>query len=162
MKRDYEAATKQLGVVRRFRNPILESLNRLKDVGALPQETGTGTPGSAAAKSRPQSRRGPSTGANGMLKPGLSRSFEDRKPSPMASRSSSRGRGGSGKVQFTRQGSHDDIALSRSKGSEEGEGEGEEVDEMSREEAMVRRIWETREVFDRPMSAMGREGVEVG
>jgi hypothetical protein len=144
-------------VVRRFRNPILESLGRLRDAGTMPHGTGTVTPG-AATKSRPQSRRGLNTGANGVLKPVLSRSFEDKKPSPMASRSSSHGRGG--RIQFARQGSHEDIALSRSKGSEEGDGE-EEVDGMSKEEGMIRRIWETREVFDRPPSAMGRDIGEV-
>ena len=164
VKRDYEAATKQLSVVRRFRNPILEGLNRLKDLGTLPIDTGAVTPASmtpAAGVKRPPSRRGLSNGNisinGGVGAKGLSRSFEEKRTPPMVSRPSSRGRGaaGSGRVHFRRQGSHDDIGLSRSRGSYdedadavgEGSGEGEEDGSgLSAEEALLRRMWESREV----------------
>lgn len=91
-KVDYETGIKQLTVVRRFHNPITEGLNRLKAASALPADAGATTPGQA--KTRPQSRRGmASTTANGMAKEGVSRSAEDKKPSPLASRPNSRGRG---------------------------------------------------------------------
>jgi hypothetical protein len=95
------------------------------------------------------------------------------RPSPIQSRSSSRGRparstypfavgGGVGKVHPRRQGSHDDIGLSRSQGSYDGDGvDGEQGDGpaagkgglgesgVSAEEEMMRRMWESREVYDK-------------
>ena len=155
LKRDYEAAGKHLSVVRRFRNPIVESLNRLKEAGLLSSETGIVTTGNAASAlgKRPPSRRGLSSNhsnINGTATKGLSRSFEENRPSPMLSRSSSRGTG-AGRVHFRRQGSHDDIGLSRSRGSydEEVEDEaGHEDNGISAEEALLRRMWESREVYD--------------
>ena len=66
MRREYEAATKQLGVVSRFRNPLLESLNRLKTNGVLPKDMGTNaSTASSSSVKRPQSRRGLHPGMNG-------------------------------------------------------------------------------------------------
>jgi hypothetical protein len=163
VKRDYEASVKQMGVVRRFRNPVLESLQRLKDLGVLPAETGVLPPkgaNSATAAKRPPSRRGLSNASGngnlivgGAVTNGVSRSLEEKPTSPMASGTSGRGQGG-GQVRFQRQGSHDDIGLSRSRGSyDEGEVE-ERVDPddedsgVSPEEALLRRMWESREVYD--------------
>lgn len=191
MKRDYEAAIKQLGVIRRFRNPVLESLNRLKGNEIIPKDAGIVTPaGASAVKSRPQSRHGGSAafpgGPNGLTtKPGLSRSLEDRKESPIASGTSSAAvstRSGGDKVQFglgsegdferQRQGSHDDIAfhIGRSQGTSDDEGdehaggtEGAGGDaSISTEEAMLRRLWESRDVFERPPSRMGRATTRGG
>ena len=150
IKRDYEAATKQLSVVRRFRNPVLESLNRLKERGVL--ATGGATTPASTKSGRPPSRRGLNSSAaltNGSGKQ-MSRSFEEQRPLPMVSRPSSRGRG-AGRVHFQRQGSHDDIGLSRSKGSADGEDldrEQEEEAGISAEEALLRRMWESRDVYD--------------
>lgn len=163
-KRDYEATVKQMGVVRRFRNPVLESLQRLKDLGILPPETGVlppkGTASTSSAK-RPPSRRGQSNASSsgnlhvaGAVTNGVSRSLEEKPPSPMAARTSSRGRG-AGHVRFQRQGSHDDIGLSRSRASyeeqevEERDDPDEEDPGVSPEEALLRRMWESREVYAR-------------
>jgi hypothetical protein len=164
VKRDYEATVKQMGVVRRFRNPVLESLHRLKDLGILPPEMGIMPPKGATsttAAKRPPSRRGLSNASGnsnlhmgGAVTNGVSRSLEEKPPSPMASQTSSRGRGAS-QVRFQRQGSHDDIALSRSRGSyeeqevEDRDDPDEEDPGVSPEEALLRRMWESREVYAR-------------
>ncbi|KIX06011.1 uncharacterized protein Z518_03985 [Rhinocladiella mackenziei CBS 650.93] len=146
LKQDYENAIKQLTVVGRFRNPIVESMNRLKENNVLPPDIGVISPSGAFSKSRPQSRRGPSSFAvNGQAKASVSRSFEDKKPSPLVSRSCSRGRGG--RVHFQRQSSHDDIEVTPSQGSPDGV-QDDEQDGLSPEEALMRRIWESREVLD--------------
>ena len=142
-KVDYETGVKQLTVVRRFRNPVMESLNRMKSSGALPSDIGVVT--SASTKSRPQGRRGVSNAAaNGNAKPGVSRSLEDKKTSPLASKSTSQGLGARG-VRFQRQGSHDDIGITPSQESPDG---ADEDDGISPEEALMRRIWNSREVYD--------------
>lgn len=133
----YDIASKQLEVVQRFRDPVLDSLKRLKASGVLPADIGVVAP--AAVKSRPQSRRGTSQATNGVVK-STGTSPEDRKPGPVSSRPSSRGH-----VHFQRQGSHDDIGLSRSRGSD---GDHDVPDDITREEALIRRIWESREVYD--------------
>ncbi|KAJ9607189.1 hypothetical protein H2200_008261 [Cladophialophora chaetospira] len=149
VKQDYESAVKQLMVVRRFRSPMVESLNRLKDKSTLPQDIGSVAAGGAASKSRPQSRRGPNAPTvNGNTRAGISRSFEEQRSSPLASRSNSRGRGGRG-VHFQRQSSHDDIEVTPSQpdGSPDGAQDDEQFG-LSPEEALVRRIWGSREVYE--------------
>lgn len=131
----YEIASRQLEVVQRFRDPVTDSLKRLKTSGALPSDIGVVAPG--AMKSRPQSRRGVNQ-ATTVKSTGTSP--EDKRPASVSSRPSSRGR-----VHFQRQGSHDDIGLSRSRGSD---GDHEPVDGITEEEALIRRIWESREVYD--------------
>lgn len=145
VKQDYEGAVKQLTVVRRFRSPVVESMTRLKESGAIPQDIGVATASGTVSKSRPQSRRGiSSNNVNGHAKSGLSRSLEDRKSSLVASRSSSRG---GGRVHFQRQTSHDDIEVTPSQGSPD-ELQDDEHDGLSPEEALLRRIWGSREVYD--------------
>lgn len=162
VKRDYETTVKQLGVVRRFHNPVLESVQRLKDLGILPPDRGVLPPkgaSSATTTKRPPSQRGLSNAnGNGSLNlggaatNGISRSLEEKPPLPMASRTSSRGRG-AGHVRFQRQGSHDDIGLSRSRGSYEEHEVDHHVDPdeedpgVSPEEALLRRMWESRDVY---------------
>jgi hypothetical protein len=166
IKQDYEAAERQLGVVRRFRNPVVEAVGRLKDRGLL-------TLGGAEAGDgkRPGAVKGGGVKSDSNLKSatGARSSFEDSdaqgRLSADHSRSMTRGRsmrsadmsgGGGGKVQFRRQGSHDDIGLSRSQGSYDGadgdgvtgEKEGGESG-VSPEEEMMRRMWESREVYDK-------------
>ncbi|KAK5062458.1 hypothetical protein LTR84_004529 [Exophiala bonariae] len=144
VKQDYEGAVKQLTVVRRFRSPVVESMTRLKESGALPQDIGVSSASGIASKSRPQSRRGiSSNNVNGHAKGGVSRSIEDRKLS-LTSRSSSRG---GGRVHFQRQTSHDDIEVTPSQGSPDGL-QDDEHDGLSPEEALLRRIWGSREVYD--------------
>lgn len=148
VKQDYESAVKQLTVVRRFRSPIVESMNRLKEKSALPQDIGLVSSSGAFSKSRPQSRRGPNpTNVNGHTKtgPGVSRSLEDKGVSPLASRSNSRGR--AGRVRFQRQSSHDDIEVTPSQGSLDGAQDDEHCG-LTPEEALIRRIWDSREVYD--------------
>ena len=150
IKQDYETAIKQLTVARRFRNPMLESLNRLKEGGILLGEVGVATSSGMFGKSRPPSRRGLNnmTNMNGSAKTGISRSLEDsKKPSPIPSRSSSRGRASKVQFQVSRQGSHDDIGLTTSAGSPDGV-DYEEQDGISPAEALIRRVWESREVYD--------------
>lgn len=73
----------------------------------------------------------------------------------MVSRASSRSRG-TGRVHFQRQGSHDDIGLSRSRGSYEEKEVENEIDHdeedqgLSAEEALLRRMWESRDVYEAP------------
>jgi hypothetical protein len=159
VKQDYETATKHFLVVRRFRNPMLESLNRLKEKSAIPQDVGLAISGGAASKSsRPQSRRGPesSTSVNGHTRTGSSRSFEDQqqhRSMPSTGRSSSRGRGGatgSGRVHFQRQSSHDDIEVTPSQldNNEMGSSPEDESFGASAEDALIRRIWGSREVYE--------------
>jgi len=148
IKQDYDTAVKQLTVVKRFRNPLLESVNRLKDSGVLPADMGVAAPTGALSKSRPPSRRGPGETAingNGLVKPTASRSFEEKKSLPLASRSSSRAQ--SGRVHFQRQSSHDDIEVTPSQGGPD-EPEDDEQDGISPEQALIRRIWDSREVYD--------------
>ncbi|KAK5205701.1 hypothetical protein LTR41_008769 [Exophiala xenobiotica] len=144
VKQDYESAVKQLNVVRRFRSPIMESMNRLKQGNILPNEVGQPSSTSSASKNRPPSRRGPSTATvNGTAQAGISRSFEENRPS-LASRPSSRGRGG--RVHFQRQSSHDDIEVTPSRGSPDDGHDDEQG--LSPEEALIRRIWDSREVYE--------------
>ena len=147
MAKKFEVASKQLEVVQRFRDPVLDSLKRLRISGVLPSDIGVVAPG--AIKSRPQSRRGLSHATSGAVK-STGTSPEDKKPASMSSRPSSRGT--SGRVHFQRQGSHDDIGLSRSRGSD---GDHDNPDDITDEEALIRRIWESREVYD------PGDGVEV-
>ncbi len=144
VKQDYESAVKQLNVVRRFRSPIMESMNRLKQANVLPNEVGPLSSTPPASKNRPPSRRGPSTPtANGTAKAGISRSFEENRSS-LASRPSSRGRGG--RVHFQRQSSHDDIEVTPSRGSPDDGPDDEQG--LSPEDALIRRIWDSREVYE--------------
>lgn len=147
MAKKYEIASKQLEVVQRFRSPVLDSLKRLKASGVLPSDIGIVAP--VAMKSRPQSRRGLSQITNASAK-SAGTSPEDKKPASISSRPSSRGR--LNRVHFQRQGSHDDIGLSRSRGSD---GDHDVTDDITEEEALIRRIWESREVYD------PGEGIEV-
>ncbi|OAP65239.1 hypothetical protein AYL99_01211 [Fonsecaea erecta] len=145
-KQDYESAVKQLMVVRRFRSPLVESMNRLKERNVLPQDISSVTSSGAFSKSRPQSRRGPSTtSVNGQAKTGTSRSFEDPKPSPLLSRSTSSRHGG--RVHFQRQSSHDDIEVTPSQGNPDGAQDDEHFG-LTPIEALIRRIWDSREVYD--------------
>ena len=152
IKRDYEAASKQLSVVRKFRDPVMESLDRLRNSSVVPREPSALTPATThSGKKRPVSRHGTgNSSANGALSKSMSRSLEDRKAPPMDASSSSKEKGR--RVMFKRQGSHDDIGLSRSRGSYEENFDDEEElgdsDAVSAEEALVRRMWESREVYD--------------
>jgi hypothetical protein len=150
VKQDYESAVKQFLVVRRFRSPVVESLGRLKEKSTIPQDIGSVVPGSTAAKTRPQSRRGPSSATvNGHARAGASRSFEEQRSSPGVSRSNSRGRGGVRGVHFQRQSSHDDIEVTPSQPEVGVDGAlDDEQDGLSAEEALLRRIWGSREVYE--------------
>ncbi|EXJ95440.1 hypothetical protein A1O1_00561 [Capronia coronata CBS 617.96] len=145
VKQDYETAVRHLLVVRRFRSPIIESMTRLKEINLLPSDIGVMPPG-GTTKNRPQSRRELSMPhGHGHTKAGVSRSLEDAKSSPLASHPSSKFRGG--RVHFQRQNSHDDIEITPSHGSPD-ENQIDEQDGLSPEEALIRRIWDSREVYD--------------
>lgn len=147
VKQDYETAVKQLTVVRRFRNPMTESINRLKEKNALPQDIGVAASSGAFSKGdRPHSRRGPSAvSVNGHAKSGASRSLEDKKPTASTERPGGGSRGG--RVHFQRQTSHDDIEVTPSQGSLDGVQDDDQYG-LSPEEALIRRIWDSREVYD--------------
>ena len=145
-KVDYETGIKQFTVVRRFHNPIVESMNRMRASGTLAADIGVVPHG--PPKGRPQSRRGINvTPANGPAKAAVSRSLEDKRPSPLASRSNN------GKVHWQRQESHDDIGVTPSQDGPDG---ADEEDGMSPEEALMRRIWNSREVYDPGEATVGR------
>jgi hypothetical protein len=149
LKANYDTGARQLNVVRRFKAPLVDSILRLKESGSLPADTGILTPGVASSlKNRPQSRRG---GALAVAGPSVernsndaSRSLDEGNPSPLQSRSSSRGR--NERVQFQRQESHDDMEVTPSQGSFDGADDDDEG--MSPEEALMRRIWNSRDVYD--------------
>ena len=154
LKADYEAGVKQLSVVRRFRNPTLESMTRLKERNALSSDLGTGTP-HTAGKARPPSRRGhqPPMIVNGSLsKPAAATSShssnaasdsENKKPAPAPA----------GRVHFQappqRQASHEGLGVTPTQNSEDGAGAESDDDGMTVEESMMRRLWQTREVWVR-------------
>ncbi len=190
IKQDYEAAERQLAVVRRFRNPVVEAVGRLKERGVLPglekgvlsssgkerdrrkKTSGSNRRdlggGSRNSKSEPDLK----TGAGGA---GGRSSFEDADTHIESSRQPSRGKSTRSAHSSTpsmganphhrRQGSHDDIGLSRSQGSydeqpgADGDGDVNGVDErgigagaesgVSAEMEMMRRMWESREVYDK-------------
>ncbi|KAK4946913.1 hypothetical protein LTR10_014055 [Elasticomyces elasticus] len=145
VKPDYETAVKQVMVVRKFRSPIMESVSRLKESNILPPELGRVHSNLASSKGRPFSRRGYSTtSANGTLKTGTSKSPERKRPL-LASRSSSRSH--VGRVHFERRNSHDDIEVTPAQGSPD-DAEDDEEEGLSAEEALIRRIWDSREVYD--------------
>lgn len=170
VKQDYEAAERQLAVVRRFKNPVVEAVVRLKDVAGLGLNLGetegggnAGREGKKAGKRRsglgivkPESNlksAGGNTTRTRMLAEDSTDAQHDLSSDP--SRSPSRGRSvrSTGKVHFRRQGSHDDIGLSRSQGSHDGPEEegtlGEIEGGASAEEEIMRRMWESREVYDK-------------
>ncbi|KIW15831.1 hypothetical protein PV08_05881 [Exophiala spinifera] len=139
IQKDYESAVKQITVVRKFRSPIIESMLRLKEDNALPAELGQGSSAIPTSKSRPASRRGPGTTTiNG-------RSLEDKKPA-LVSRSSHR-TSQSGRVHFQRQSSHENIGVTPSQGSPDDDGRDDEHG-LSPEEALLRRIWESRGFYE--------------
>lgn len=142
IKQDYENAVKQLTVVRRFRNPVLESLNRLKAGRVLSNEDG---PGKADQK-RPPSRHG-RLGSQGPATPTTNIAERDHVDSgreypktvafkPAAHRDSRVS------FQLSRQGSHDDI-LTTSASSPEARRDDLD-DGLSPKEALIRRMWESR------------------
>lgn len=141
VKQDYETAIKLLTVVRRFRNPVLESLQRLKDTEVLASDVGAGNAANAK-QGRPPSRHG--RRMNGSTKTAsttATASLEDKKSSNQPSRSSSRVRGSRVQFQLSRQGSHDDM-LTTSQGSPEVHDY--DADGLSPEQALIRRMWESR------------------
>ena len=218
MTRDYDVAMNQLKVVQRFRNPYLESINRLKTNGLLP----------SAEKSRSDDASGNSTAANQQQRPPSRRGqTEDHKTSHLtehqAPQQVQQQQSNTGRVQFglaprsqsananaVHMGSSEDLAaFETSRPTSSGADDDDEEDDhdhgddmgnhhhveqsriamrggareiggrhgdgagaatiQSREEAMLRRLWESRDVFDRPPSRLGSHlgsrggsGIEVG
>ena len=171
VKQDYDAAERHLNVVRRFRNPIIEAVGRIKERGLVtggdPDGSKRGATtkvkagGRSATHAKPRSSGGNPPGdksnGHGSMSPdesiSSSQAPSNRSGAPVSSGS------GSGKGQFRRQGSHDDIGLSRSQGSDDGGDMGRVTGVsgingaveggMSAEEEMLRRMWESREVYDK-------------
>lgn len=144
IKQDYETAVKQLTVVRRFRNPILESLGRIRENRALPlKESGQAGP------KRPPSRHGrASTGAaivNGNAKGQNASPPESGRH--LAQNGHAGPRASTGRVQFqlSRDVSTEDMGvLTTSQGSPEVSNIHDENEGLSMEEALIRRMWESR------------------
>jgi hypothetical protein len=207
IRQDYEAAERQLAVVRRFRNPVVEAVRRLKESGVLVLDKGMPTSASSSGlDGRERDRRKKAASSRGGLIGGRTAKSEsnlktvrgtrgdtETKPSiddadadtrRPHSRPSSRGRStraphtsaasttigtatsvGVTKPHPRRQGSHDDIGLSRSQGSydaPDGENDGDGTggagmdgkggaaeSGLSAEMEMMRRMWESREIYDR-------------
>lgn len=143
VKQDYESAIKQLTVVRRFKNPILESLGRLREIRTPPsKEDGHN------ASRRPQSRHGKAASAGGNPK-NATASMGDDGQSNVSTRAGGNGgpRASTGRVQFqlSRDASADDMGvLTTSQGSPEVSAHRGENDGLSAEEALIRRMWEAR------------------
>lgn len=119
LKQDYDLAARQLHVVRRFRNPITEALVRAKSSGLITPDRDKKTNTSL------------SSGRTG-------RTLTDE----YGSVSPDAGKG------VRRLGSHDDIGLSRSLGDNEGQ-DRNGLEGLSAEDEMIRRLWESREVYER-------------
>ncbi|RMZ90385.1 hypothetical protein DV736_g2382, partial [Chaetothyriales sp. CBS 134916] len=177
-KMNYDTGVKHFLVVRRFRNPILESVQRLKDDDAINSTDPAGTPttGASNKKNRPPSRRGLDQyhhllqnhdgSANGSSNVGTSispaaataaatvarRPAEPKKPTPLfAPRSSTRGGAGAGvrfQVPSDPPESEIDIGITPAHDSPDGMMIGEFDDGMTPYEALMRRLWNSREVFD--------------
>ena len=142
-KKDYDSVKAQLEVIKRYRNPMVEALHRLQDLEILPKVEDKNA---AGGKSRPVSRAGSrrhslaksTTGnvAYHTVGDGLETNGHDRVPSR-------------GRVRFERQGSHEDIGLSRSDGQEAEDAELDGIENsIHAEEALIRRMWESRAVYE--------------
>lgn len=145
VKQDYETAVKQLTVVRRFKNPILESLGRLRENRALPSSKENGQAGSK----RPPSRHGraPSgvAAANGTVKGQNATPPEGGKPAAQNGHAGPRASTGRVQFQLSRDVSTEDIGvLTTSRGSPEASNLQDENEGLSMEEALIRRMWESR------------------
>lgn len=123
-KRASDKAVAELDVVRRFRNPVVESLTRLENM--------EGGGRSRVQATNVQTKKANANGhaTSGERRMGLSRSLEGRDQGKHA------------RVKFQRQGSHDDIRIGR------GEESGDDADDggAGGEEDLIRRMWESREV----------------
>jgi len=147
IKADYENAVKQLTVVRRFRNPVLESLNRLKQSGGvLSTEASTNTVPSKADQKRPPSRHGrmastrPAASTTNIAERDHAGAGEEHPKSVALKQSAHRDSRVS--FQLSRQGSHDDI-LTTSAGSPDAHHHDLD-DGLPPKEALIRRMWESR------------------
>lgn len=167
VKQDYDTAVRQLTVVRRFRNPVLESLGRLRQDGKIGLEkmsasASTATSSANAQLKRPPSRHGRiaqsqapnTTTANGTVREHAqtattsNHSNYDGKGSHVSFQTNSQThqRHPAGRVQFqlSRQASQDDVnTFTTSQGSPEVTHDDEQLG-MSAEEALIRRMWESR------------------
>jgi len=117
-RKEHDLAIFQLSVVRRFWNPVVESLQRLEKSDTSSKRSAVGQPNdkvSNAGKAKSKTR--------------LSQSLEDREGQD------------SGRAKYQQPGSHDDLRLSRK--GDDGEGADEE---WGGEEDLIRRMWESREM----------------
>jgi len=149
IKQDYENAVKQLTVVRRFRNPILESLNRLKQAGGVLPNGARAQAGTRSAKpeqKRPQSRHGRTPSAVPAPAPtnvaDRDHSGTGREHTKQVASGPTANRDSRVSFQLSRQGSHDDI-LTTSASSPEAH-QDDLDDGLSPKEALIRRMWESR------------------
>ncbi|KAK5103044.1 hypothetical protein LTS08_003847 [Lithohypha guttulata] len=176
IKQDYEASVKQLTVIRRFRNPVLESLHRLRHTGSLPIETPKAghlpSKTNAEQHKRPPSRHGNRSGvaahdaseanhAQRNAPPRIPTTQTDPESTrattaPRASKVSfaaaphtqAQPRPGGARdskvtFQLSRQESQDDILIASPDRSGPVGGD-EYSDGLSPEEALIRRMWESR------------------
>lgn len=149
IKQDYENAVKQLTVVRRFRNPVLESLNRLKrPAGVLPNEMGAQavTRSAKLDQKRPQSRHGRTPSTVPAVAPtnvaDRDHSGTGREHTKQVAFRPTAHRDSRVSFQLSRQGSHDDI-LATSASSPEAHQDDLDAG-LSPKEALIRRMWESR------------------
>lgn len=174
VKQDYDLAEAHLDVVRRFRNPVIEAIGRLKERKLL--NLG---PEFEPAPKKPPNRRswGLKSDLNLAARAPTNKTMKVEDINDHSSHLShpdetstngtqSRGNSAlfaemSGTRRFRRQGSHDDIGLSRSQGSSDRIYDGQEEDnglpgsakvaggsQMAVDAQMMRRIWESREVYE--------------
>ena len=163
IKQEYDASVKQLTVVRRFRNPVLESIARLKSNGHLPNEQSQpSSRPSTEQQKRPPSRHGRVNGVTGdqshtngtttHTSSSAGTHHDTDAHSGLANQRQSKvsfvqprpGGGRDSKVTFqlSRQDSHEDILAT---GQESPGANGDDyVDGLSPEEALIRRMWESR------------------
>jgi hypothetical protein len=124
IKKLYERANSELGVVRRYRNPVIDSLARIDIMHSGPD----------GRRKIDSNREGSKPTQNNTVDKamGLSQSLKDRE------------REGSGRVRFQRSEgdlarSRDDIAIGRAEASDD------EEDNGGAEEILLRRLWGSRE-----------------
>lgn len=152
IKQEYDSSVKQLMVVRRFRNPVLESIARLRQNGHLPNDQVQSTARSSTEQKRPPSRHGRAT-TNGTTTHASSSAgtHHDTDAQPTNHKQSRvsfvQPRAGGGRdskvtFQLSRQDSHEDILA---QGQESPGVNGDDyVDGLSPDEALIRRMWESR------------------
>ena len=147
-KQDYESAVRQLVVIRRFRNPIIESVTRIKQQSQIPSSVPISPQKTDQNSKRPSSRRD-QTGLPSKRQTTSNETASIHQTPPdgrsLAFRTGEI-RSGQGRervtFQLSRNGSHEDILQTASNAHNTHQDGGNE--DTASEDALIRRMWESR------------------